>query len=66
MRYCTLPSAHVHFGPVIVHVFRDHLRDFYNLEGLWQDAPRIHVQEAEGAASTAYDPGYNSSGSMRF
>jgi hypothetical protein len=51
---------------VIVHVFRDHLRDFYNLEGLWQDAPRIHVQEAEGAASTAYDPGYNSSGSMRF
>jgi ribosome-associated protein len=37
--------ALVDFGSVIVHVFQDHLRDFYSLESLWRDAPRIRVQE---------------------
>lgn len=37
--------ALIDFGSVIVHVFQDHLRDFFNLEGLWRDAPRIHVRE---------------------
>ncbi|RZA07575.1 MAG: ribosome silencing factor [Proteobacteria bacterium] len=44
--------ALVDFGPVIVHVFQDHLRDFFNLEGLWRDAPRIHVREETSAAKT--------------
>jgi ribosome-associated protein len=37
--------ALVDFGPVIVHVFQDHLRDFYSLESLWRDAPRIRLLE---------------------
>jgi ribosome-associated protein len=27
-------------GEVIIHVFQDHSREFYDLEGLWSDAPR--------------------------
>lgn len=33
------------FGNVIVHVFQEALRDFYNLEGLWPNAPRQPVFE---------------------
>ncbi|MGC8659904.1 MAG: ribosome silencing factor [Desulfomonilaceae bacterium] len=28
------------FGEIIIHVFQDQSRDFYDLEGLWSDAPR--------------------------
>jgi ribosome-associated protein len=56
--------ALIDFGSVIVHVFRDQMRDFYSLESLWQDAPRINVQEEE-EKSTRFDPGYDS-GSARF
>jgi ribosome-associated protein len=38
------------FGPVIVHVFQDSLRDHYNLEGLWADAPRVKVTEGDEAS----------------
>ena len=31
------------FGDVIVHVFYYDQREFYDLEGLWHDAPRIEV-----------------------
>jgi ribosome-associated protein len=37
--------ALVDFGAVIVHVFQDQLRDFYSLESLWGDAPRVRVKE---------------------
>jgi ribosome-associated protein len=37
--------ALIDLGPVIVHVFQDHLRDFSSLESLWGDAPRILVRE---------------------
>ncbi len=36
------------YNEVIVHVFHDPVRRFYDLEGLWADAPRVEV----GAAAT--------------
>lgn len=30
------------FVDVVVHVFYEGVRDFYDLDGLWSDAPRIH------------------------
>ena len=29
------------YGNVVIHVFHDPVRRFYDLEGLWADAPRI-------------------------
>lgn len=58
--------ALIDFGSVIVHVFQDHLRDFYSLESLWADAPRIRVKDSDAKASpTRYDPGFQS-GSATF
>lgn len=37
--------ALIDLGAVIVHVFQDQLRDFYSLESLWGDAPRILVKD---------------------
>ena len=30
------------FGDVVIHLFYEPVREFYDLEGLWADAPRIH------------------------
>ncbi len=43
--------ALIDFGSVIVHVFQDHLRDFYSLESLWADAARIPVVDQTGGGS---------------
>jgi ribosome-associated protein len=32
---------------VIVHVFRQEKREFYTLEDLWSDAPRVEWQSAK-------------------
>jgi len=42
----------VDFGDVVVHIFDGPLRGFYNLDGLWADAPRLPVPHVEGAAET--------------
>jgi ribosome-associated protein len=38
---------------VIVHVFRREKREFYSLEDLWGDAPRIAWEPAEARATSA-------------
>lgn len=40
-------------GDVIIHIFQDYLRDFYDLEGLWGHVPRRRLQEQEAIASNA-------------
>jgi ribosome-associated protein len=51
----------IDFGSVIVHVFQDHLRDYYNLEGLWQDAPRIRVLDSGDSEGRGdFGSGFNS------
>jgi len=36
------------YGDVIIHVFYEPMRAFYDLEGLWAEAPRIHAGGQEG------------------
>lgn len=31
------------FGDVVVHIFLDALREYYDLESLWADAPRVSI-----------------------
>ena len=31
------------YGDVVVHIFQDALREYYDLEGLWADAPRVAI-----------------------
>ncbi len=31
------------FGDVVVHVFLDALREYYDLENLWADAPKVQI-----------------------
>jgi ribosome-associated protein len=34
------------FGDVIVHIFHEDARGYYDLESLWMDAPRVAVEES--------------------
>lgn len=48
------------FGDLIVHVFHQEERDFYQLERLWKDCPIIDVAsmiEREATSDAADDPG---------
>lgn len=40
----------VDFNDVIVHVFQEDLRRFYNIEGLWSEGRRVDWNAAGGAA----------------
>lgn len=39
------------FGEVVVHVFLEDVRDYYDIERLWIDAPRLDLEGAEGKES---------------
>jgi ribosome-associated protein len=44
------------FGSLIVHVFTEHARHFYDLERLWRAARRVEFTEPRGGSSPANLP----------
>jgi ribosome-associated protein len=39
------------YGDVVVHVFYEPVREFYDLEGLWIEAARVNIEDADLAGS---------------
>ena len=40
------------YGHVVIHVFYEPVRSFYDLESLWADAPRIDLEALSGEEET--------------
>ena len=36
------------FNDVVIHIFYKDHRKFYDLDGLWHDAPKIEIEDSEG------------------
>ncbi len=46
------------YGHVIIHVFYESVREFYNLEGMWADGEKVdvsHIQVQTSEDDTVYD-----------
>ncbi len=35
------------YGTIVVHLFQEHVREYYRMESLWADAPITHYDSAE-------------------
>jgi ribosome-associated protein len=46
----------VDYGDVVIHVFHDDTRRFYDIERLYRDVPRVAWQPLTGAARTSERP----------
>ena len=47
----------IDFGDIVVHVFHHPMREYYDLEGLWCDAPRVALDlPEEELADLTYSP----------
>jgi ribosome-associated protein len=52
-----MKAAHwvlVDYGDVVLHVFDPSSRGFYDLDGLWSDAPRLAVPQVEGTEEALF------------
>lgn len=38
------------YGSVVIHIFQPESRDFYDLERLWTEAPKLDLEDEEGAS----------------
>jgi len=45
----------IDYGDFVVHVFSDEARDFYQIEDIWGDAPRLDLK-ADGTPTAPEDP----------
>ena len=44
------------YNDVVIHIFSQPLREFYNLEGLWAEAPQTRVEGAAHDSSPSLSP----------
>lgn len=44
------------FGDVVAHVFEKDMRGFYDLDGLWDEAPRLSLPEVEVESDDLPEP----------
>ena len=35
------------YGSVMIHVFQEQVREFYDLEGLWSEAPEVELEKVD-------------------
>ncbi len=47
------------FSDVIVHIFYEPVREFYDLDGLWGDAPRIDLPEPYSTLAEQFQTAYS-------
>jgi ribosome-associated protein len=44
------------YNSMVIHIFLEPLRDFYNLEDLWSDVPKIQIDQDNESAFSSQDP----------